>query len=316
MTQKKYTKVVVLIALCISVCTGGCAFSAQKWESVRALHLSDRDQEVLEKFFHQLFLSSAGYVLYGNKAMSFTTFNKLQILDGYKPKPLYGIGMSLCDTYNPLNQALVRGWNIWNKRFSSLKSDFVFKTCACSVDKSATDLFFISKKNFVFIVEQNEELFKQRLTHFTNASEFLQTCLDSKNMLKDALQNDEVLLGILLGYGRHNAEHYGKREALLKQIEKLAENNPQYSKIKEELDQLAQQLKPSFSMSYFDLWECPIERLLQFLPLPQFMADPSSEETKCLITSYEETRARIQQIYKGQKFLEQTLLQIFPSDSK
>lgn len=258
-------------------------------------------------------MDSAGYVFYGDKAMTLASFEKLQLFKGVKLKPLYEIGMSLCYAYHPINQVCVKGWNLWNKKFAHLDSEIVFKTCPSPFNKASTYIFIISKGNFLKVVQDNEGVFRERLSSYTNAEELLHNCIASKNMMKETLQDDEVVLGVLLGYGRNNAELFEKRTVLTKRMDGLTENDPEYLKVKEELNSLANQTQYSSPMSYYNLQNCSPEKLLQFLPLPQFVADGSTKETQELQKSYEATREKIQALYKGKNFVDETLAQLFPN---
>lgn len=311
MLRKKFVKIFLVCIAMFAAWRLPANFTSPKTPLLQMSELSGEEKSVLNKFFLQLFYDSAGYVFYGTKPMTLILFEKLQIFDGYKPKPLHEIGNSIGSTFDPANQVIVKGMSIWEKKFKGLQSDIVLRTCKNPRYKNTYYLLVINTKNFLRTIEENEVVFKQRLSHFSNSHDFFHACLASNNMLEDVLEKDEVLLGTLLGYGRLNAELFERSDTLMKDLKKYTKDDPDFNKLKEELDALECKLNAlPQDYIYFSL-DQTAEQFLQFLPLPFFVADLSSEETQQLLKSYEETRKKIQSFYVGKDFVEQTLAHLF-----
>lgn len=317
MFHKKYTKIIIACILVLIPPLWIVGLSQNGgFQQPKQLSLDER--ETLNKFFLQLFYDTAGYVIYGDKPMSLVSFDRLHLMNGFKPRPLYQIGNSLEVTYCPSNQIILRGMDLWNKKFLSQQSEIVLKQCNNPWAESSYFLMVINKKSFLKAIQENESLFRERLENFTNAITFYSTSLESKNMIEEVLQKDEVLLGILLGYGRHNAELFLERIHLMQRLRSLPLDDPQYHKTKEELDQIntrAGMFPPNDDFRPLDFDE-PTDQFLNSLPLPSFIADCSTDETQGLLRSYESTRRKIQQYYKGKDFVDQTLWYLFPTNNE
>ena len=117
------------------------------------------------------------------------------------------------------------------------------------------------------------------------------------------METREDLIGILLGYGKVNAELYQKREKIRNRINhtKSIFIERDLISLNEELDALNARLK-SFSNEG--------RLFLQFMRLPGFVADHSHPETALLRKKYREQRMRITQLYSKGRILEITLAQL------
>ena len=127
---------------------------------------------------------------------------------------------------------------------------------------------------------------------------------------EQAVRGNEVLVGILYGYGRNNAQLYSHRKVLgdfLVQTETLPwknrEGSPDTSSIEEELNAIENKVVPFL----------PSLQNMSSLPsvfLPGFMADPDDPETIELVEKYKKQRKCIMEVLSREDFLE-TILTTF-----
>lgn len=282
------------------------------------------DEKCLEEFLQYLFIDTLPYVLYGEKPMCLSTYAQVEFFDGYHLKSVSDIGYSIGNAYSPFNQILMKGAYFLDKKLVKKPSNFLLKICNNPFQSSTKVVLIINKANFVKIVEKNKEVFKERLTSFTNVDAFCQKCFVSKEVLLDALEKDEVLLGILLGYGRRNAELYGKRKKLSEELKLMSKEDLQYETMKKELCFVSELLQPfpiekedppfdpNLELASKKEWQhLVLASYAMLCPLPEFVADITSEETEELKKSYQKTREEVRLLYKECPFLEQTLSKIF-----
>lgn len=162
-------------------------------------------------------------------------------------------------------------------------------------------VFFINKKAFLETVDQNIETFRDVLGQDTTAVTLLSRIENEKAFMR-FLKNSELLLGILLGYGQHNAQLFARRIELRKYIlaKALTETKPLpsqgFSSIEEEEEFLDQKLQ-SFSR--------PVNSIPWMILPVQCAADLDHIETKMLQKKYARLRNEISRRYaENNKFLE------------
>ena len=121
-------------------------------------------------------------------------------------------------------------------------------------------------------------------------------------MWETPLRHRDDLIGILLGFGKINAELFqkrneilGKREAIKK---KRTEPSPGFSSIDQELDALNTTLGASPSKR---------RSSLNYISLPSFAMDQHHPETRALMQKYRLQRNYITQCYSKGNVLETTL---------
>ena len=93
-------------------------------------------------------------------------------------------------------------------------------------------------------------------------------------------------MGILFGYGEHNAELFEKRNEFIKMFPNKRKNTP-------------------FKLQPFSSTQLPLNALM--INLPQFVADLDNAETKQLKQKYLLQRREILKRYESGDFLEITL---------
>ena len=131
------------------------------------------------------------------------------------------------------------------------------------------------------MLNENIDVLKKTYGCKVTAESFLTDLINKKIEIEELFQQ-HLLLGILLGYGRHNAELFQRREELLagkKQIPFLILQKPskRFSSIEKELELLDQKLLITYTKN---------TQLLLVKPV-NFVADQQSPETRLLMSRYE-----------------------------
>lgn len=257
------------------------------------------DKERLEKFFQTLCNSeNFSYTLFGDKPMS---------LACYLTTPFDSEG-------NPASRGELRfkrGWEIWQKYahlFPIMHYLLVENPIAHNKYK---DIVLINKKCFIEKINEHLHLFQKLLGKDINGTLLLKKIEENPKVLS-LFDQHPLLLGILLGYGEHNARLYAKRDKLShfvykKKIPKIPVKIPipsaGFSSLQEEFN------------SYF-----PILTLFGdsgYSPLIigslHFVADHKHPETIALQNKYSKMRGEISAIYANGNFLEITLSKLMRS---
>jgi len=113
------------------------------------------------------------------------------------------------------------------------------------------------------------------------------------------LNNNEILLGILLGYGQHNAELFDQR---LKLSKFLDQSHPiiKGSSAERNEKKIAKKLSPLSGYTYFPLWKVhPV----------QCAADVSRPESRRLKEKYTVLRQKINALYERNENLLELVLE-------
>lgn len=230
----------VILATCLSIIlmsalrVSQSAFTQEqkKFLQKELSRLSYEEQERLKELFdHHFFFSDFAYTLFGSKPMS--------------------IGR-LLPTHT--------GWESWgtiNRAFDS--KEFVIRKYTFN------DCEFLLVANLTSIEKvyrQNKQLFEGLMSFDT-----LIRCLREDGPLFQQLMRDHLLLGILLGYGTHNAELFSENQ------------------------NLSREGKVTLCASSWKLH--PIFYIFSEVMPVSFACDPTTEETKELQRRYTEERKAI-----------------------
>lgn len=256
-----------------------------------------KDKERLEYFFQTLIGWDAfGYVLFGDKPMSFSSSEK-QI------NPFNSFD-SFCFAISPRRIQTVNGFETW-KKYESLFSmpRFVFL-----YDESPSNetFLFINKKKFISTVDRHALLFQHVLRREVTGEELLQEAT-SKPLLSEVLADQDELIGILFGFGEKNACLF-QRMMQLKSAKEQADFCKKFSfgypweKEDEELDKGYE----SVGWISANITGAHLKNL-DLINLPGFCAILNDPETAALKEHYLETREKIIEYYKDKDFLEATL---------
>jgi|GEM_PF-5766793 len=222
--------------------------------------LSKEENESLKELFdHHFFFSDFAYTLFGTKPMSIGRFHPTQ-----KAK---------------------KGWEAWGKInvfFTSEK--FIIRKYTCNDHEF---LLVANLEKIEQIYHQNQmwfdQAFKGRMTF-----DALILCLREDGPLFQELMDDHLLVGILLGYGAHNAE-------LFDQNQKLSEGEGAA------LQASSWTIHPVFYI------------FSELMPV-SFACDPSTEETKELKKRYAKERRAILRMAKRDPLFIQMLAQLSGND--
>lgn len=235
--------------------------------------LTLKEREYLNNFFHStMTITGFGYVLLGDKPMSFSTVNKNNPI-------LPTDGFDYMAPWNILNGYRKReGWAVWKKyahRFE-LKG-FTLKDFPPD-EMGFEEVCFINHKNFIQCVKDNYADFEAVLGESIPPEEILQRYINDNDFhLK--VRSHDGLFGTLLGFGRNNAWEFMRRGGIDREEEWCG--------------------FPSF-------W-C---NALSFVYIPMFVALKGTEETKQLYKKYSYQRMVIRKTFWDKDFITPTIQMI------
>lgn len=256
------------------------AFLFSSYSSQREV-LSHQERNELESFFRKLFTKSEfAYSLFGNKPMSFYTyFIKI-------PKTASFNTNFLEPKIEKYDDLFKRGYSFFNtNNFLLIDQPFIsdkFPTKDC-----VRDILILNKEAFILTIDNHSNLFEKRLGRHVTGKELLLEIESGKNVLSEVLSDDEFLWGLLLGYGKKNAELYAEREEIIDIC-----NSKNLKKEKTHLT--------GFSNEYY----------LHLIPLPMFLCDKDSIETKTIKHKYLKTQEKVFEVYTSSSFLDLILNQL------
>ena len=250
--------------------------------------ISREDVKVLEFFFQNLlFQRGFAYTLFGNKPMSTEYYDRE---DPNKPQLL-------------LSSA--EGYKMWEKYahlFPSREHIFLFYE---DIQENIYEITLINKRAFHQVVAENEEKFAAFFGPEINSEKLLNLLIQKRSLWNTPMKDRDDLIGILLGFGRHNAELFQKRSEIESCRMRLTKyrTTPSlgYHSVEEELEALNAALQ-SF---------CGEGRItLNYARLPGFAADLNHDETRQLKKNYAQQRKLITRRYSRRNALEITLEQL------
>lgn len=261
------------------------------------------EQLQIKSLFSDLFkYEQFAYSLFGDKPMSFSDF----LLNNYSAKQLLEF-LSLKDycqdtleNFVELSNAVKKKWEIWKKNRSKfrLKKYLLF-------EKNIGDqkrIFLINIESFNTIINKNINLFKRIISHNISADKLLAKFKDENNNVSEILHQNVGLLGILLGFGKHNSMLFHYREYLTNKLE----NKMKFSiyKLEEIQNRLKLLDKKLQSLHEHDPY------IIASLNRVCFVADPEHSETITLKNKYDRLNRKINNIYSRDDWFEQTLIQL------
>lgn len=265
--------------------------------------IPEKDRQEIEDLFSYLFKYQAfAYSLYGDKPITFSD----QILTGFssdqclKFLSLQEYCQEKLEPYCEPEISLNQKWETWKKYRYLFNLKNYFLTDKILTNKSR--IFLINKKYFLQVFTQNVDLFNQVLGQEISPEDLLNKIIWSKVSLFNLLNNNEGLLGILLGFGRHNAMLFQEREDLTDQLEiNKCIILKHLSPVQKKLEWVEEKLQPFREHDPYII--SSINRVC-------FAADPSHYETHLLRSKYDELNKKINEIYFKDDWFEQTLIQL------
>ena len=238
-------------------------------------------QEDLRYLFHILFLEQDGaYTLFGDKPVALAG-------DFLIPSWKQTI-RSKC--FGQLGAA----WETWQKhkhKFPMPNFVIVGEKCKFHDPECVTlNIFIINKKTFLETIEKHLMIFEDVLGKKIDSETYLQDIENERVSFWTSIQYNEMLLGILLGYGEHNASFFNQQ----------ASHAPTVS-MKMSSTKLADIKLKSSNRDIFPM---------MIVNPVQFSADLAHPETKVLQVKYQKARQEICSTYSQGDFLEITLSEL------
>jgi hypothetical protein len=231
------------------------------------------DRNDLEYLFRHIFLHQDGaYVIFGDKPVSCAA------------------GLITSSWKTTAKEAAQRGklyrtWKVWlNYKHRFEISKYLLVSEIREFAKSDTKVLFIyviNKDRFIEVIHDNLSLFESLLQSKIFPELILHDLEEEKCTFFSSIQRNEILFGILLGYGSHNASLFSKRS--------------QYSLI---LNKSKEMRLKSAKVEYHSM---------MFVNPIQFVMDATHAESLFLKRKYEEHHRLISSIYLEGNILEITL---------
>lgn len=267
--------------------------------------VSQADRDSFKLLFDYLFKSHEpfAYTLFGDKPMSFSFVASSQTtaqstLDFIR---IDEYALLLLKENDLPDEFYMQSWDKWEKNMGSLKlKNFLFLKRQL---KDLPAIFLINKEAFHKVVNDHLKLFKNLLGKEIDSEKILNEIEQEGSDVYKILQQHDSLLGILLGFGKHNSILFEKRENLEKKLNHLnfIQSYQEMITIKNQVDKLWDTLK--FRNDYYT-------SDLAMRNAIAFVADRDHPESKTLEAKYNEQSIKISEIYSKEDWFEQTVLQL------
>jgi DNA-binding ferritin-like protein (Dps family) len=170
--------------------------------------IPEKNKENIEAFLSEFLIeNSAAYTLFGDKPMTemgFFTGNQEDIrLDFLSEEDLKCI--EWID-----NSASLKNWQQWKEYIQSMKiKNFCFVEIVLSEDPLSTYYFLINFKAVEKIIKDNLNEFENKFG--LNAKNFKEELKNPQSNFWKNCFSDQYLMGLLYGYGKHNALYFLER---------------------------------------------------------------------------------------------------------
>jgi hypothetical protein len=267
--------------------------------------LSREEKQQIKTFFHNIIARhELGYTLFGDKPMSICwpdtlspRFSKLDCtfklyLDGTVP--------------------LFKALTVWKKIKQKVQGNN-YSLIVCEENKYPSFTILINKKAFSEQFDKNKDLFKKYYSKGITADTII-TNLESQHhyssIFKEPLFCNDVLLGIMLGFGRHSAELFQRRADLMSEnvnppfLHKIKLPSEGFFLVEDELQNITRrfQAKPK----QFE-WYTHAFPLFLRVTTVTFAFDPDDLEASRLIKKYKDQHAKLTDIFDRNNWLEVVL---------
>jgi hypothetical protein len=267
-------------------------------------HLSAKERRELTPFFHNLFAQEElSYTLFGDKPMSFCFPNTYP--------PVFSKRNYLFKLYIEGTIPFFHGLETWKKlRESSQNNEY--SLILYEEKKYPTFAILINKQAFIKEVDKNIDAFKSVYGKAIDASWVLNK-IEEKMIDQDELFNQHLLLGIMLGYGRHSAELFQRRWNLIygefrpPLSQKPKDVNKGFTSANGELQYLTEvlQSKPKKFEWYINTFP-----LFLRVTTVAFAFDPDDPEAQTLIRKYKELHGKLISIFDRDDWLDVVLAKL------
>ena len=253
-----------------------------------------QDKKQLEDLFNYFTTNSTfPYTLFGNKPVSWICITLPRFPEFKSSQKVIHRSTN--------KSSLWKKWQVWKKyekQFPLIKYHFIEET-----ESNRKDIFIINKKYFISIVNQHQDLFESIL-HQKVSGESLLEEMEKQSSFRKVIQNNDLLLGILLGFGEHNSSLYQQREDLEKLYKlyqsMLIADTPAFQDLENKAEKITNILMPfnDSCNSYL------------IVGSPSFMVDATNQETRTLKSNYEKLQHEISKLYHSRNVLEITINQL------
>jgi|SRR5579862_1888730 len=256
-------------------------------------NLSLKEYEELKLLFHYLFAEREfGYTLLGDKPMSFCL------------APVCSVAVSTGEDIFKIcfkNRIDLRNalFFLNNLQKSKIKPNYIL--IVLETRGYPDYVFFINRSAFAQVFNSNIGAFKRAFGHKITCESFLEAFQNERIDLDEFFQEHD-LLGIMFGYGRHNAQLFERRQMLVCGRTKIPytlrpKPSRAFSTVEEEIGFLNQHLKLIHSN---DLGLSKLDQV-------HFAADHDSLETKKLRKHYRATRQKLTNLFSNENWFEMIL---------
>lgn len=285
-------------------------------ENEFTLVMSEQDERSLKEFVHALFFGSqGGYVLYGDKPVC--TEHYTTAYSG----GLFSVGHHF---YSSLSE----GMRVWKKLGLSCESpQFLFVSKQRDPEGLDTRLLVINKEAFKRVFEEHAVFFRYHLGSQLTAEQLLNELVYGQEDFFSILKHDNVLIGLLLGFGMENALVVSRtenmRDALFKETKNKFSIVNHLPFVKSQGDFSppfkSSLLKPSIGFSSLEEEIQTLEKQTRFASIalekyaPQitFGRVSDSPYNMGLVGRYEETQLKLIHLLDQPDYLEAVLSQFY-----
>jgi hypothetical protein len=261
--------------------------------------ISTDEQKDLGLFFYNLFTEEDfGYTLFGDKPMSFCF--PYNYPPGFSKRKFYRYIFYIEGT-----TPFFKGLAVWNK-LKAMGTNDDYSLILYEEKKYPMFAILVNKHAFLDTVNKNIDVVKRIYGFSATAESFLRD-IEEKKIKPEELFEHHLLLGIILGYGRHSAELFQRRRDILSR-----EINPPllpnqkipsmgFSSVEEELRYITERFlaKPKT----FEWYTNTCQPFLRVTPVV-FASDPDDPEALFLIKKYKAMHAKLISIFDKENWLE------------
>ncbi len=275
--------------------------------------LTRAQRGLMTEFLLTVVEDQGGYVLFGDKPMSFQSYDLSSLHDLVSP--------------NPKTLAVLKGKELWEDlNVSSNNKDYVLSVFE---EGSQCRILCVNRKAFHTAVKENLPLFKYVLGSSVTADGLMKEVVDSKGQFSKVLKNDRVLEGILMGHGRQNALLDARLSYL--QATDVAGAKDEFPLVSQKLSKAwsfcpqKYAKSPSFGFASVSDEEVALHKMVAFsgklkpfatCEIPSFVCEVGSDETAALLNGYEQNRHKILKAVGSKNFLEDTLRKLFTASGQ
>jgi len=299
------------------------------FSSCLGISLDQDESTTLETFFRCIFEhSEGGYVLYEKKPLCIFGYNEIDNFYGESE-------------HHRQHVILKQGAKSLKKIKHLLKNDNLIIHIYDQQDievYNCIHILVINKKLFLKTVYDNLPLFQYILGTEVTPEKLLEKLLDPTASFHSVLKKNEVLIGIILGFGTQNSLRGGRGENLQNQLTASEDppfNNPilndeddlklykQHLLIQTSNTEKRLHLEPGFSYTslksefngLFNQMEVSSHKLTTERPYFIFGCLKNDKETANFIKELEKTQTKIQDLLSSKHFLNTILENFFKKDS-